>query len=571
MADFFTILLALSFIGCDQTPSQGNSTNTETTNTIKKNTAEKNTIKKEVSKTSMPSNVSNVQNISNQPLPPLNPVGSGIFKQEAPKEQSQTENKAICNNCNVILITFCSLRKDHVSLYGSEYQITPELEKLGRKGQYFSQAYSASNFTLAGLTSILTGKFGSATGVTGWDKGLVKDIPTLPEILGFYGYETAGFTIDSASGFRPDYGLNKGFQHFQIDRAPAKTPDGRDIFGEYVKGAAILPAMNWLQNRIQSGKNSPFFLMFHSRTAHFPFVIENTTEENDPTGLRRMLFEAGKPTGQTQQKAMPGMAGGQINQGVSPGTRDPLQILVDQKGEVVVEVWKETYREAVERMDGDLFPLLEIMDRHQLWNNTIVVVVADHGESLNDHRELLHGDSFYQGVINVPMVVYIPDLEANKQQDALVSHVDILPTILESVGAMEPAGIDGRSMLGLMQSKTEKIRDIALSEGGVAQHNQDNLSAAIISPPWTLLRQRSGCGESRWPPGTTPVCLYNIETDPEQKNSLAFQKSNIVSDLTNKWNLYKNSHQSNQGVPLHLSKEFIQELQNNGYNFESPQ
>ena len=54
---------------------------------------------------------------------------------------------------------------------------------------------------------------------------------------------------------------------------------------------------------------------------------------------------------------------------------------------------------------------------------------------------------FFQGVINVPLVVYIPNLEQNKEQKALVSQVDILPTILESVGAMAPASIDGRSML----------------------------------------------------------------------------------------------------------------------------
>ena len=206
--------------------------------------------------------------LQKQPLPPLNPVGTGVFTQETPDKKSDPQKNALCPSCNVVLVTFCSLRKDHVSLYDSQFQITPELEKIGKKGQYFSQAYSASNFTLASLTSILTGRFGSSTGVTGWDKGLVKDIPTLPEILGFYGYETAGFTIDSASGFRPDYGLDRGFQHLQIDRAPPKTPDGRSIFGEYVTGAAAIPAVTWLKKRLQTKSEAPeqtqkpFFMMF---------------------------------------------------------------------------------------------------------------------------------------------------------------------------------------------------------------------------------------------------------------------------------------------------------------------
>ena len=235
-----------------------------------------------------------------------------------------------------------------------------------------------------------------------------------------------------------------------------------------------------------------------------------------------------------------------------------------KKGNEVVRVWKETYREAVARMDGDLTPLLQLMDKHQLWENTMVILVADHGESLNEHNELLHGDSFFQGVINIPLIVYVPNLEQNKEQNALVSHVDILPTILEGVGAMKPVDIDGRSMLGIMQSKETKIRDIALSEGGVTRHNEQSLPVAIISPPWTLLQQRLGCGESRWEPGDIPVCLYNIEEDPDQKQNKSWTEKNIVSNLTQKWTLYRESHKENLGVPLNLSKDFIQELQNNG-------
>ncbi len=60
-----------------------------------------------------------------QPLPPLNPVGTGVFTKKAPEQKSNAETGAICPNCNIILVTFCSLRKDHVSLYDSEFDITP--------------------------------------------------------------------------------------------------------------------------------------------------------------------------------------------------------------------------------------------------------------------------------------------------------------------------------------------------------------------------------------------------------------------------------------------------------------
>ena len=146
--------------------------------------------------------------------------GAGTWSAEAPSDASPTRDGALCGDCDVVLVTMCSVRQDHVDVY-EDRGITPALKELAQGGYHFDTAYAASNFTLASLTAILTGRFGSATGVVGWDKGLVSDVPTLPEVLGLYGYATGGFTINAASGFRPEYGLDKGFQHLEIIEAPS--------------------------------------------------------------------------------------------------------------------------------------------------------------------------------------------------------------------------------------------------------------------------------------------------------------------------------------------------------------
>ena len=206
-------------------------------------------------------------------------------------EQVKSGDRCHLSNCNVILVTF-ALSPEITFRFMTLRLISPPNSKSVVKDNIFRKLILHQITTLASLTSILTGRFGSSTGVTGWDKGLVKDIPTLPEILGYYGYETAGFTIDSASGFvlimdlTEDFNICKSIVHLP------RTPDGRDIFGEYVKGAAAIPAAKWLNKRLESPKAStekdqkPFLLMFHSRTARFPFVIQNATEEEDPTGMR---------------------------------------------------------------------------------------------------------------------------------------------------------------------------------------------------------------------------------------------------------------------------------------------
>ena len=192
------------------------------------------------------------------PLGAVNP-GTGVYTQEGPKGTTNTDGGAICPGCDVVLITVCSLRKDYLGAFGYPSDISPSVDAMAQGSFRFDNAYAASNFTLASLTAILTGRYGSATGVTGWDKGLTQDVSTLPEVLGLYGYRTGGFTTDAPSGFRPDYGLDRGFQHLEITPAPRNSPDGR------YRGNQLEPAgsdadtpLAWLEKQ---PKDEPVFLM----------------------------------------------------------------------------------------------------------------------------------------------------------------------------------------------------------------------------------------------------------------------------------------------------------------------
>jgi arylsulfatase len=501
-------------------------------------------------------------------LPPVSAQSGGIYKKDAPSKSKDATSGALCPDCDIVLITVCSLRKDHVSLYGSADDLTPAIDALSEGGFHFDRAYSASNFTLAGLTAILTGYFGSSTGVTGWDKGLTKNVPTLPEVLGIYGYNTAAFTIDSASGFRPDYGLDRGFQYMNIFMAPPGTPDGRHINGEYRAGAAGFPVAEWLKTQ---DKERPLFAMFHSRTAHFPFVIDETHNDSDETGISRLLWESGgNAVSPKDLTAMPGMKGGTINNGVTPGEPDPLQAKVNELGSAAVDAWKARYKEAVNRMDEDVRVVMEAIEARGRKDKTIVLLVADHGESLNDHGELLHGDGFFDGVVNVPLVLRIPTLDgSNAPIQGMVSHVDIMPTLLDLIGATLPANIDGVSMVPLVTGKANTIRKVALSEGGVAQHDSSNPPGAVFSPPWSLLSQRRGCGDGHiGHPADQgmPVCLYSMD-DSSQASNMASKNPEVVSELVGRWKAFRKSRDLGEAVQLDLSPEYIEELKRNGYDF----
>ena len=194
-------------------------------------------------------------------------------------------------------------------------------------------AYAASNFTLASLTAILTGRYGSAnTGVTGWDKGLTSDVSTLPEVLGQYGYRTGGFTTDAPSGFRPDYGLDRWISAFGNHARTTKLTRWKTSRQCSRTRQARLTPLAWLEKATE--RCACVFDDEATRTAHFPFVVHAPKEGEDPTGMLQLLWDAGQDEAAARpEQAMPGMAGGTAQEGIVEIQReDPLQNPCEQLG-----------------------------------------------------------------------------------------------------------------------------------------------------------------------------------------------------------------------------------------------
>lgn len=490
--------------------------------------------------------------------------GMGTWRAERPEATDAATATAICADCDVVLVTVCSLRRDHVGRYSGDPDLTPALDGWMQDAFRLDNAYAASNFTLAGLTAVLTGRFGSSTGVTGWDKGLVTDVPTLPEVLGVYGYRTAAFTTDAPSGFRPDYGLDRGFQHMEIIPPPRDTPDGAHRGGEIGPGGATAqPAAAWIADQ---PTDEPLFVMLHTRTAHYPFVLEN--DPSDETGVTQLLWASGETTGQAV--SMPGTAGGTTKQGVvEMGGEDPVQAGVRAAGPAGEAVWRARYREAVQRTDRDVAVLAEALASRGRMDRTVVIVVADHGESLGDHGELLHGDAYYDGVVHIPFLLKVPDATGGPVP-ALASQVDLLPTVLELVGATPPAGIDGVSLVPALQGQVAEVRERTVVEGGVSWHDDDHLRGAVISPGWALLRQDRGCdgGASARAAGEPATCLYDLSQDPTQTRNRAIDEPERVAETLAWWTAF---HEDGaDGERVRLDPAFVEELQRTGYDFRAP-
>lgn len=305
---------------------------------------------------------------------------------------------------NVILITVDTLRADRLSCYGSTAVRTPHIDRLASEGVLFTNAASTIPLTLPAHVSILTGTYPPYHGVRE-NVGYLLDerTPTLASVLRAQGWATAGFV--SAYVLDAQWGTGRGFDRYfdDFDLAQMKSADISSV--RRTGDKTVAEAVRWLDQR-PGGR--PFFLWLHLYDPHDPYR---------PPEPYKTTF-AGRPY---------------------DGTVAFTDALVGE------------FRQALEQRG--------LLDR------SLLVFTADHGEGLGDHGEMFHGYFVYDTTIHVPLIVRTPTRAlAGRMVTDAVSHVDLLPTILDAARLQAPATTHGTSLLPRMQGAADGSRPGVYSE-----------------------------------------------------------------------------------------------------------
>jgi len=288
---------------------------------------------------------------------------------------------------NVVLVTIDTLRADHVSCYGGSPVATPHLDRFAREGVRFDSAASTVPFTLPAHASIMTGLYPPRHGIReNVGAFLAADLPTLAELLAASGRQTAGFV--SAFVLDSRWGIGRGFGRFFDDFEPTETANPNLGSVQRPGDETLAEALRWLDAR---DPTSPFFLWLHLYDPHDPYEPPEPWASQHP----------GRP----------------------------------YRGEVA---WTDS-------LIGELRAALE---GRGLLERSLLVLTADHGEGLGDHGERFHGFFVYDTTVRVPLILRLPGgARAGTVVSVPVSHVDLLPTILDAVGRPVPAAAQGTSLL----------------------------------------------------------------------------------------------------------------------------
>jgi len=278
---------------------------------------------------------------------------------------------------------------------------------------------------------MLTGLYPSRhrAGVT--DQELISSRLTAPELLRRHGWLTAGFAGGMFCGSR--FGLSQGFAVYH-------DPDGFEVPGDRLTDLAVAFLADAAELRP--------FLFVNYFDPHFPYHAPSrfrSIQEADRLGRA-------VPEGPIWRPILGG-DGAAWTRAVIDDIPFPAEALAALQAE---------YRAEVAFMDEQLGRLLDSLREHQLWDEALIIAVADHGELLGEHRVLGHGGRLDPELVEVPLIVKFPHQRRAATVDDLVSIVDLFPTVLETAGVAAPAS-DGLP-LPTRSTRGSSRRDIAFSE-----------------------------------------------------------------------------------------------------------
>jgi arylsulfatase A-like enzyme len=337
---------------------------------------------------------------------------------------------------NVLWVVLDTVRADHTGPGGYGRATTPRLSALAAEGVTFERAYSTASWTLPAHASMFTGRSPTRHGCHDQTLRLGEALPTVAERLSEAGYMTA--LLSSNPWVGADTGLGRGFGHildawrwplsasFLPVSALLRPWRGED------KGAHLIApaARRWLDQRPE---DRPFFLVVNLMEAHDPYhelATEHLWRFTDNSDAVRSSREYSR-----EVKAP----------GVLPSPSP-------EQGRDLVDL----YDAGIFADDATLGALLDELAARGLLESTLVIVTADHGESLGDAGRWGHHLTPDEEVLRVPLVMRLPSaLPAGARVDAPVSLVDLTPTVLDLLpeGLIAPMdGLDGRSVLPLLAS-----------------------------------------------------------------------------------------------------------------------
>jgi arylsulfatase A-like enzyme len=444
---------------------------------------------------------------------------------------------------NAVLVVLDTARADDV--LATTPTVMPNVSEIGDGGTTYENAYAAAPWTLPSHGSLFTGTYPSKHGANGNNMYLSDENRTLAEAFSSAGYDTLG--VSNNTWITKEFGFDKGFDSFwkgwqyyqsETDLGAIAHELGtkakmRAAFDHLFEGNPVINAANlcysqFVQSRTDSGAarttdRIESWLTGRDRNPFFMFV--NYLEPHIQYQPPKEHAERFLPADADYEEAL-------------AVRQDPCAYNVGeyQLSEREQKLLRGLYRGELSYVDEAVGRIKDTLEAEGEWENTIMVVLGDHGENIGDHGFLGHQYNIYDTLLHVPLVVHGGAFEGGNRNDELVQLPDLVPTLLDETG------IDARTLREQSQAcsfhpSSSGRRKYAMSEylspqppvetlddrfGPLPEYayDYDRTLRAIRTDEYKLIVGSDGLEQ-----------LYHVASDPAERNDRSATEPEQVAEL----------------------------------------
>jgi arylsulfatase A-like enzyme len=421
---------------------------------------------------------------------------------------------------NVLIIAIDTLRADRMSLYGYDRPTTPEIDAFATTATTYDRAITPSSWTRASFASYFTGLYPATHGCVNRDGQMSEGLHTLAERFREAGWGTASFYANA--NIAAEFGFGQGFDIYDSPPVNARYPRGIGMIDAISMNERIF---SWLHN--ERPEDKPWFMFTLYVDPHDPYLPHEEYQfgEDQPTkylnGSRRVLRAMDK--GETKKNV-----------------------------EQIKRINRNLYDGEVAFVDHHVGALLDELETLGLSDDTVVILLSDHGEGLWDHHNYRsHGEQVYQEQIHVPLIMRWPGRTTpGSRVEYEVGVMDVFGTLADGFDLAAPEEHQSKSLF-----QTTEGRPLYVDERVGRLHKR-----AVIDWPWKLILNRM-----------SPTELYNLADDPGERTSLVDLEPAVLARLTAMADSIKTQHETMKSQlnlkfnPLQIDEKTKQQIEALGY------
>jgi choline-sulfatase len=398
---------------------------------------------------------------------------------------------------NVVIFLIDTLRADRLGVYGYDRRPTsPHIDALAREAVVFEQAYAPSPWTLPTVVSLLTSTLPCEHGTLHDGQRLSDSLEPLAERFKRLDYGTLSLYANAFAS--PNFGMDRGYD---FERAGVET-----------EGKRVGRVLNRQPQR-------PFFLYIHNTEPHTPhrFAPPHTDGFRDVPPetrekIRRRYLTYRRLTRIDHAENRP--------VGFTDNTEEQDEQMAALTA--MLDDYTELYDASVRLADTHVGSVIDALQQCHLWDNTLFIVLADHGEEFNEHGGWLHDQSAYEELMAVPLIIRFPHGQyAGRRIQSVVSLIDVLPTIFAYLEAPDGArGARGRDLMPLIRGDQPDRTDDFIIPGMRVNRKK-------YYRPWkdsrgdTNVVVRRGKWKGIWNAEPDELELYNLAIDPGEQHEVS--------------------------------------------------